>query len=45
MLLYLETVVFKLHKLGTMAEDIYHNFALLALGDWEKERFRDIITE
>lgn len=45
MLRYLETIVFKLHKLGTTAEDIYHDFALLALGDWEREKFGDIITE
>jgi hypothetical protein len=45
MMRYLENVVFKLHKLGTKAEDIYHDFALLALGDWEKKRFGDIITK
>lgn len=33
---YLETIVLKHHKLGTRAKDIYYNFALLALGDWEK---------
>jgi hypothetical protein len=33
MIRYLENVVFKLYKIGITAEDIYYNFALLALGD------------
>ena len=45
MMHYIESLETKLERGGVSTKDVFHDLAILALGDWEKEKMGHVISE